>query len=102
VDLEEIQPLIRGQFVRVRLGGIVPKVRKFLTLRDDIHQDITTQESLPVPPQYRNASDTAREAFRRLVRNPKTPAKLLRSLVKVQAHVPVEDWEAVVLHYTAA
>jgi hypothetical protein len=42
------------------------------------------------------------EAFRRLVRNPKTPAKLLRGLVKVPAHVPVEDWEAVVLHHTAA
>jgi len=96
-DLAEIQPLIRAQLVRTRRGGIVPKVRRILSLQDEVHHDITRGEVLPLPPQYRHASQAARRLFRQLVENPSTPAALVRKLVKAPATVPPEEWEAVVL-----
>lgn len=96
-DLAEIQPLIRAQLVRTRRGGIVPKVRKLLSLQDEIHQDVTKGEVLPLPPQYRHASHDTRRLFRQLVEAPGTPPSLVRKLVTVPAHVSPEEWEAFVL-----
>lgn len=96
-DLAEIQPLIRAQLVRIRRGGIVPKVRRMLSLQDEIHHDVTKAEVVPLPPQYRHASQTTRRLFRQIVVDPSTPAALVRKLVKVPPTVPLEDWEAVIL-----
>jgi len=96
-DLEEIQPLIRSQLVRNRRGGIIPKVRKVLSLREEIHDDVATMERLPLPPQFRLASSSARKAFRELVAEARTPLKLLQWLMEVPEHISPERWESEVL-----
>ena len=92
VDLAEIQPIIRAQLVRVRRGGVIPKVRRLLDSQDAIHRDINTVTGLPLPPHYRNATAAVRRAFRELANNPSIPLDLLRQLVQVPEHVTVEKW----------
>jgi hypothetical protein len=101
-DLAEIQPLIRAQLLRVRRGGIVSKVRQLLTLRADIHDDVTTAEQHQVPPHYRNGSHEARRAFRQLIEDPRTPAGLRLKLIEVPPDITVERWEAVVIERAGA
>lgn len=98
-DLEHIQPLIRAQLLRIRRGGIIPMVRKLLDLSCDISYAASERESFPVPPHYRNASETAKRAFRRIVEHPNTPPWVVRKLLDVPERITVPEWEAYVLGF---